>query len=83
MRKNIENPNIFPGRIFLLTMTLPQVGLFQWTLMDELEVPSNLSPGDYVLSFRSNIDHHHHRCHRHQSMLLLMPPFHVILKKKL
>jgi len=30
----------------------PGVGLFQWTLMDELEVPSNLSPGDYVLSFR-------------------------------
>ena len=24
----------------------------QWTLMDELEVPADLVPGDYVLSFR-------------------------------
>merc|ERR1719295_2429182 len=30
----------------------PGVGLFQWTLMDELEVPADLEPGDYVLSFR-------------------------------
>jgi len=30
----------------------PGVGLFQWTLMDELEVPADLTPGDYVLSFR-------------------------------
>ena len=32
-----------------------KVGLFQWTLMDELEVPADLTPGDYVLSFRSNL----------------------------
>ena len=30
----------------------PDVTDFQWTLMDELEVPADLIPGDYVLSFR-------------------------------
>ena len=30
----------------------PNVTDFQWTLMDELEVPAHLTPGEYVLSFR-------------------------------
>jgi len=30
----------------------PNVTDFQWTLMDELEVPVHMVPGDYVLSFR-------------------------------
>ena len=30
----------------------PGVTDFQWTVMDELEVPADLAPGEYVLSFR-------------------------------
>ena len=30
----------------------PNVTDFQWTLMDELEVPADLAPGEYILSFR-------------------------------
>merc|ERR1712083_78163 len=30
----------------------PGAVFFQWTLMDEVEVPEDLEPGEYVLSFR-------------------------------
>jgi len=30
----------------------PGAVMFQWTLMDEVEVPADLEPGEYVLSFR-------------------------------
>ena len=41
--------------IIIIFKLISKVGLFQWTLMDELEVPADLTPGDYVLSFRSNL----------------------------
>ena len=34
------------------TVWAPGAVFFQWTLMDEVEVPANLVPGEYVLSFR-------------------------------
>merc|ERR1711935_227039 len=34
------------------TLRAPGAVFFQWTLMDEVEVPANLVPGEYVLSFR-------------------------------
>ena len=37
------------------TLWAPGAVFFQWTLMDEVEVPANLVPGEYVLSFRSEI----------------------------
>ena len=30
----------------------PENPLFRFTVMDEVEVPAELAPGDYVLSFR-------------------------------
>ena len=49
-----QGANIHPG-VTIVTITITtssKVGLFQWTLMDELEVPADLTPGEYVLSFR-------------------------------
>ena len=37
------------------TLWAPGAVFFQWTLMDEVAVPANLVPGEYVLSFRSDM----------------------------